>query len=85
MKNFIIAIIFSAGLHIIYFATMFLTGYVQTLNYKPDLAGKWESVTYLQNEVAFGYAGLPVLYLFTFIGVVLAISVGLFLKKKLAE
>ncbi|WP_160718687.1 hypothetical protein [Bacillus sp. USDA818B3_A] len=71
MKTIIQSLIVSFVIHFLYLAVTLITGYIRTKNYKPDIANRWEKVKPLQSEVAFGTAGTPLFFLFTFIGVAL--------------
>lgn len=80
MKLFLQAIGASIAIHLVYFAGVILWGYFKTKNYEPDVAGAWNQVETLQTEVAFGWAGSSVLFLFTILGVALVsgLVVGLY-------
>ncbi|MGE8207804.1 hypothetical protein ACQKP0_25385 [Heyndrickxia sp. NPDC080065] len=71
MKTVKQAIIISFIIHIIYFMSNFLSGYVKTKSYQPDWESAYKNVDNLQNEVTFGVATHPIFYLFTFIGITL--------------
>ncbi|MGV2940524.1 hypothetical protein AB5I83_13080 [Mesobacillus sp. LC4] len=68
MKLFIQAAIGSIAIHVIYFVSLLVIGYIKTVNYTPDIEGSWNRVDPLQNEVAFGTTSSPFFFLFTFIG-----------------
>lgn len=59
MKLFLHGAIGSFAIHVIYFVSILVIGYIKTLNYTPDIEGSWNSVYSLQNEVAFGMKGSP--------------------------
>jgi len=42
-----------------FFGGLLLDGYIRTITYVPDIAEKYESVEYLQREVAFGIVYTP--------------------------
>jgi quinol-cytochrome oxidoreductase complex cytochrome b subunit len=83
VKIVIQALILSFLVHIVYFLGMFLVGYFQTISYKPDIKNAWQSVDYLQNEVAFGVSISPLSYLLSFLGVTFVCGIIIFLYKKL--
>jgi quinol-cytochrome oxidoreductase complex cytochrome b subunit len=83
MKLFMQATVGSIALHVIYLVGMLLTSYIQTMNYTPDMEGSWQSVDTLQNEVAFGTAGSPFFYFFTFIGVAAVCGIVIVLYRRL--
>ncbi|WP_449623113.1 hypothetical protein [Robertmurraya sp. Marseille-Q9965] len=83
MKTIIHSLIVSVLFHIIFFGGMLVVGYVKTRNYEPDLANRWERVEILQNEVAFGTVGSPLIFIFTFIGITLISFLILFFYQKL--
>ncbi|UII57666.1 hypothetical protein LS684_09690 [Cytobacillus spongiae] len=68
MKTIIQAFVLSFVIHVLYIGGTFVVGYIQTLNYHPDIAHKWESIDTLQNEVALRMVGSPLYYVLTFIG-----------------
>lgn len=59
-----------------------LVGYFQTKNYQPTIAGNWDIVETLQNEVAFGIVGSPLYFLFTFLGLALVCALILISYRK---
>ncbi|GAJ45482.1 hypothetical protein DV712_12790 [Parageobacillus thermoglucosidasius] len=83
MKIVIQALILSLFIHILYFLGTFLSGYFQTISYKPDIQNAWQSAHHLQNKVTFGVAISPLSYLLSFLGVTLACGMIIFLYKKL--
>lgn len=82
MKLFIQAAIGSIAIHVLYFVSILVIGYIKTLNYTPDIEGAWNNVDTLQNEVAFGMTGSPFFFLFTFIGVTLFSELLIVLYRK---
>lgn len=68
-------------LHILYFATQLLIGFVQTFFYKPQFA---PDTVVLQSEMAFGFVnqGSLILLVFSYIGVAFLIFAVLSIKKK---
>ena len=82
MKTVIQALLFSFILHFIYIAGVLLTGYIQTKNYGPDITNSFENVYVLQNEVAFGVIGSPLVLIYTFISTTLVIALVLYSYKK---
>ena len=83
MKLFIQAAIGSIAIHAIYFLGMLLIGYIQTMNYTPDIESSWKSVDPLQNEVAFGMTGSPFFFMFTFIGVAMVCGIVIVFYRRL--
>ncbi len=71
MKKLILkSMMVSAILHLIYFVSILVIGFVQTWNYTPELSNG----TPLSNEVAFGFTVSPILFVLSF--VVLSVLVG---------
>jgi hypothetical protein len=68
MKTFFQAIIGSIILHVLFFVSMFVVGYIKTITYKPDFSSEWDQVI-LQDSVAFGIIVSPIYSLSTFVGV----------------
>ncbi|MCM3745699.1 hypothetical protein M3193_16360 [Sporosarcina luteola] len=85
MKAVIQALLFSFLLHLIYIAGVLLTGSIQTKYYEPDILKSWNNVDVLQNEVAFGVIGSPLILLYTFIGTTLISALVLYSNSKLKE
>jgi quinol-cytochrome oxidoreductase complex cytochrome b subunit len=85
MKLFIQAAIGSIAIHVLYFVSILIIGYIKTLNYTPDIEGSWNSVDPLQNEVAFGMTGSPFFFVFSFIGVTLFCEALIVLYRKVKE
>lgn len=83
MKLFKQAAACSIAIHVIYFLGVLLIGYIKTMNYTPDIEGSWKSVNTLQNEVAFGVAGSPFLFIFTFIGITVFCEMVIVLYRRL--
>lgn len=67
MKILFQAVLGSLIIHVFYFLSTMLIGFIKTLNYKPNLAANWEHVAVLQNEVAFGMVFSPVMFVLTFV------------------
>lgn len=83
MRIVLQAIICSVIIHVIYFASIFLVGYIKASYYKPTIASEWDSVDPLQNEIAFGMVISPDFFLLTFIGVAAICGIIIFLYKRL--
>lgn len=81
MKILFQAVLGSLIIHVIYFLSTILIGFIKTVNYKPDLVANWEHVAVLQNEVAFGMVFSPVMFLFTFVFIAGIVGVILILTK----
>jgi len=69
LKTIILSLCISFVVHLIYLIGTLVIAYIKTKNYTPNLENNWENVGTLQNEVAFGAAGNPLVFLLTFIGV----------------
>ncbi|RFU60515.1 hypothetical protein [Bacillus sp. V59.32b] len=63
MRTWIQAFLLSALVHSIFFLGPILIGFVQTSFYKPDHLSNFQTVEYIQNEVAFGMIITPLGYL----------------------
>ncbi|MEH7376068.1 hypothetical protein [Neobacillus drentensis] len=83
MRIVLQAFICSVIIHVTYFSSIFLVGYIKTCLYKPDIASEWDKIDTLQNEVAFGMVISPVLSLLTFIGVAVICGIIILLYKRL--
>lgn len=83
MKIMLQSFIGSIIIHFIYFITIMLVGYIKTKYYKPDIAGAWDKVETLQNEVAFGYVISPYFYLLSIVGVTIICGIIIFSYKKI--
>lgn len=83
MKLFMRAAAVSIAIHAIYFLGMLLTGYIQTINYTPDMKDSWETVDTLQNEVTFGMTVSPFIFIFTFIGVTMVCGMGIVFYRRI--
>lgn len=75
MSIFSKALLGATAIHGIYFVATFAVGYVKTITYKPDWEAAWSNVENLQNEVAFGYALSPILYVGSFLVTILACGI----------
>ena len=69
MKIIIQSFIISLVIHLLYIAGTMIVAYIKTVNYKVDIESSWRNVETLQNEVAFGIVGSPLILLFTLFGV----------------
>lgn len=67
MRLLIQAIIFSVLIHLIYLSGNLIYGWYLTYYYIPDVVKEYENVTYLQNEVVFGYVIRPFSYVVSFV------------------
>lgn len=83
MKIIIQAIIGSIIIHLAYFITVFLVGYIKTSLYKPNIPSEWGNVNTLQNEVAFGIVVSPIFIILTFVGVAVICGIIIYLYKRL--
>ena len=68
MKLIIKALIGSLIIHLIYFLTVAIVGFVKTISYEPNLSFNQDSAS-LPSTVTFGYMDTTNPYPFTFIGV----------------
>lgn len=85
MRILIQASLLSALVHGIFFGGPILIGLVQASFYKPDFIKDFESVYYLQKEVAFGMIITPLGYVslvISFLGVTLMMGLFLTLYKR---
>ncbi|MED3562023.1 hypothetical protein [Bacillus xiapuensis] len=83
MKIVMQAIIGSIIIHIAYFVTVFLVGYIKTSLYKPNIQSEWDNLNTLQNEVAFGMTVSPVFIILTLVGVAVICGIIIYFYKKL--
>ncbi|ARP42386.1 hypothetical protein CW755_05510 [Geobacillus thermodenitrificans] len=81
MKTMIQAFAISLVAHVVYIAATISLGYWKTKMYQPDIASAWESVDQLSNEVVFGQAGPPIVYVWSLIGVTMISAVVLYVYK----
>lgn len=72
-------------IHILYWMTTFLIGYVKTMMYQPNIEALFGNEQVLQTEVAFGYAISPLWYGFSFVAATLVIWGLLAVYKKVAS
>jgi len=84
LKIIVNALIGSAALHILYLAAVLAAGYVKTVTHKPSMAEAWGEVDVLQNEIAFGTAASPFLFLGTFLGLSVVCGLILYAYQKLS-
>lgn len=73
------AIVGSIIVHLMYFFSTMIIGYIKTKRYVPDVDSAWESVNKLQKKVEFGRAVSPVFYLGSFVGVTAICGLLIFL------
>ncbi|QOY36777.1 hypothetical protein AWH56_003740 [Anaerobacillus isosaccharinicus] len=89
MKLLLRSVIFSLLVHVIYIAGILIHGWYLTINYVPDIINEYENVTYLQNEVAFGYVIdiEPIYFVISFLLVALlgAVLIDLFNRIRLRK
>jgi len=70
MKVLLQAVIGSIAIHIIFLVGMMVVGYIETRNYKPNIADTWDdTVVILQDEVVFGEIISPDFGLLSIMGV----------------
>ncbi|KHF40642.1 hypothetical protein LQ50_07475 [Halalkalibacter okhensis] len=72
----------SVIIHLLYFLGVMAFGYYQTVTYMPDILASYENTNYLQNEVAFGVVGNPLIYFVTFFFLTIVCFAILFGLKK---
>ncbi|QEY21664.1 hypothetical protein D0S48_13840 [Psychrobacillus sp. AK 1817] len=78
MKAFIASVI----IYLVYLVCTIGIGYIKTKFYKPDISSEWESVDYLQNEVAFGMVISPFFFVFSLVGIACICGIIIYLYKK---
>lgn len=83
MKLVLQAIIGSIVIHVIYIVGRILIGYINTRNYKPDIAVAWDKVETLQNEVVFGKVFTPGFDLLSFVGVAVICGILILIYKNI--
>ena len=83
IKTVLQAVISSVVIHLVYIVRQMVVGYIKTRNYNPDIVSAWDKGETLKNEVVFGKAISPFIYLLTFIGVTVICGIFIFLYKKL--
>ncbi|WP_240675928.1 hypothetical protein [Ammoniphilus sp. CFH 90114] len=72
--------IFSSIIHVLFLLGTIGLGYIKTLYYVPDIVNSYQSVDYLQNEVAFGSSTTPTSILFWIISFLFMSVVFIILK-----
>ncbi|MFK2826893.1 hypothetical protein QYG89_14655 [Bacillus sp. B190/17] len=83
MKIMIQALAGSFFIHIVYFLSSFIIGYIKTIFYQPDISGTYNTVETLQNEVAFGGVVIhPFLFISSFFGMAIICGVLIIFLKK---
>ncbi|MEB1807107.1 MAG: hypothetical protein LPK26_07375 [Bacillaceae bacterium] len=82
MKLLVKSIIVSLVIHAFYFIGQIVYGLMLTKSYVPDIVDSYESVTYLQNEVTFGYIISPIFFIGSFITVTCLAALAIQLIKK---
>jgi quinol-cytochrome oxidoreductase complex cytochrome b subunit len=85
MKQVFRALVWSAVLHLLYFAGTVAVGYLKTISYQPDIAAKYDDVVYLQNKVAFGSTISPLFFLASYVSLAAGIAILLFIRKRLMD
>lgn len=87
MKLIIQSVILSILAHVIYFAGSLIHGIYLTNHYVSDIVNEYANVTYLQNEVAFGYVISPIYYVISFVltAVIGAVVIHLFNKVRVSR
>ncbi|MFV8829961.1 hypothetical protein [Alkalihalobacterium sp. APHAB7] len=83
MKLLVQSIMISLVIHAFYFISQIAYGVMITKSYVPDIVDSYESVTYLQNEVSFGYIISPMLLICSFIAVACLAALAILLIKRL--
>ncbi|MDL4843236.1 hypothetical protein [Aquibacillus rhizosphaerae] len=82
MKTTIQAFICSVIIHLLYIFGTMTVGYIRTKYYKVDEPSEWESINYLQSEIAFGIAFSPLFYIVSLVGVTIVCGIIILLYKK---
>jgi len=83
IKTVLQAVMSSVIIHLVYIVGQMVVGYIKTRNYKLDIVSARDKGETLQNDVVFGKAISPFIYLLTFIGVTVICGIFIFLYKKL--
>ncbi|MEI5909647.1 hypothetical protein WAK64_21865 [Bacillus spongiae] len=83
MKVILSAVLGSVVIHILYFISTMIIGYIKTKKYTPDMESSWGKVDTLQNKVEFGSTISPILYFVSFVGVTLICGVIIILSSKI--
>lgn len=85
MKTIKQATLLSAILHILYFVGTFGIGFIRTLNYEPDIIAEADNVVVLQDEIAIGATGTPLVYVFTWIGLTVVLTLGMLAFQRIRQ
>lgn len=83
MKIVLQACISSVIIHLVYISCTLGFGYIKTKYYKPTIQSEWESLDFLQNEVAVGIHISPFIYALSLVGVSIICGLILLLYKRL--
>ncbi|MBU9710720.1 hypothetical protein [Evansella tamaricis] len=82
MKLIMKSVIFSIVVHMVYFTVIIVQGLILTKSYVPEIVESYENVTYLQQEVTFGYVINASFFVFTFLAVAIIGAIIFHLLKK---
>lgn len=85
MKTIKQATLLSAILHILYFVGTFGIGFIRTLDYEPDIIAEADNAVVLQNEIAIGSTGTPLVYVFTWIGLTVVLALGMLAFQRIRQ
>ncbi|MDQ0859410.1 hypothetical protein [Bacillus sp. V2I10] len=80
MKIIVQAIIGSLIIHMVYFISTMIIGYIKTKRYVTDIESAWDNAGTLQNKVSFGSTISPGFYLVSFVGVTVICGLIILLK-----
>jgi hypothetical protein len=82
LKVIIQAILCSITIHIVYFISTMIIGYIRTKRYVPDMDAAWNNVEKLPNRISFGVTISPALYFLSLVIVALLCGLIIFLSKR---
>jgi hypothetical protein len=82
MKITIQAILCSFVIHIVYFISTMIIGYIKTKRYVPDIEAAWNNVEQLPNRVSIESTNSPALYFLSFVIVALLCGLIIFVSKR---
>ncbi|ALC91775.1 hypothetical protein AM500_19795 [Bacillus sp. FJAT-18017] len=85
MKQVFRALVWSAVLHLLFFAGVIAVGYLKTISHQPDIAAKYDDVIFLQNNITFGSTISPLFFLASYLSLAAGLAVLLFIRKRLMD
>lgn len=78
LKTTIKALLISLIVHVIYFVSLMVVGYIKTINFVPSITEEYDHVAIWQQKTSFGMMISPNIYLLTFI--ILTIIIALLIN-----